>query len=88
MTVSKTGKTKISLININHQQYSMSAERNISYMIKGNLSDVGNINFEFKAKTGDKCLCFLLFSTSIQRIGHISVIRYSSEMGLESKHSI
>ena len=25
------------------EQYSMSAERNISYRIKGNLSDVGNI---------------------------------------------
>ena len=30
-------------------------------MIKGNESDVGNINIELQAKIGDKFLCFILF---------------------------
>ena len=30
-------------------------------MIKGNESDVGNIDFELQAKRGDKFLCFALF---------------------------
>ena len=30
-------------------------------MIKGNEPDVGNIDFELQAKTGDKFLCFTLF---------------------------
>ena len=30
-------------------------------MIKGNESDIGNIDFELHAKTGDKFLCFTLF---------------------------
>ena len=30
-------------------------------MIKGNESDVGNIDIEFEAKIGDKCSCMLLF---------------------------
>ena len=30
-------------------------------MIKGNESDVGNIDFELQAKRGDKFLCFTLF---------------------------
>ena len=30
-------------------------------MIKGNESDVGNIDFELQAKRGDKFLCFILF---------------------------
>ena len=30
-------------------------------MIKGNESDVENINFELQAKRGDKFLCFTLF---------------------------
>ena len=30
-------------------------------MIKGNESDVGNIDFELQAKIGDKFLCFTLF---------------------------
>ena len=30
-------------------------------MIKGNESDVGNIDFELQAKKGDKFLCFTLF---------------------------
>ena len=30
-------------------------------MIKGNVSDVGNIDFELQAKRGDKFLCFTLF---------------------------
>ena len=29
-------------------------------MIKGNESDVGNIDFELQAKIGHKCLCILL----------------------------
>ena len=32
-------------------------------MIKGNESDVGNIDFELQAKRGDKFLCFMLFLT-------------------------
>ena len=34
---------------------------NICDMIKGNESDVGNIDFELQAKRGDKFLCFTLF---------------------------
>ena len=30
-------------------------------MIKGNESDVGNIDFELLAKIGDKCICFISF---------------------------
>ena len=30
-------------------------------MIKGNESDVGNIDFELQAERGDKFLCFTLF---------------------------
>ena len=30
-------------------------------MIKGNESDVGNIDFELQTKIGDKCLCIILF---------------------------
>ena len=30
-------------------------------MIKGNESDVGNIDLELQAKRGDKFLCFTLF---------------------------
>ena len=30
-------------------------------MIKGNESDVGNVDFEILAKTGYKFLCFILF---------------------------
>ena len=30
-------------------------------MIKGNESDVGNIDFELQAKSGDEFLCFTLF---------------------------
>ena len=30
-------------------------------MIKGNESDVGNIDFEFKPKRGDKFSCFTMF---------------------------
>ena len=30
-------------------------------MIKGNESDVGNIDFELQDKNGDKLLCFTLF---------------------------
>ena len=30
-------------------------------MIKRNESDVGNTDFELQAKTGDKCLWFILF---------------------------
>ena len=30
-------------------------------MIKGNESDVGNIDFELQAKRGDEFLCFTLF---------------------------
>ena len=30
-------------------------------MIKGNVSDVGNIDIELQAKISDKCLCMLLF---------------------------
>ena len=33
----------------------------ICVMIKGNESDVGNIDFELQAKTVDKFLCFTLF---------------------------
>ena len=33
-------------------------------MIKGNESDVGNIDFELQAKGGDKFLCFTLLGTS------------------------
>ena len=33
-------------------------------MIKGNESDVGNIDFELQAKLGDKCLCIILFCIS------------------------
>ena len=32
-------------------------------MIKGNESDVGNIDFELQTKTGDVLLCFTLFFT-------------------------
>ena len=34
---------------------------NIGDMIKGNESDVGNIDFELQAKRGEKLLCFTLF---------------------------
>ena len=34
-------------------------------MIKGNESDVGNIDFEIQAYGGDKFLCFTLIWTSI-----------------------
>ena len=37
--------------------------RPICDMIKGNESDVGNIDFELQAKRGDKFLCFTLFLT-------------------------
>ena len=33
-------------------------------MIKGNESDVGNINFELQAKRGDRFLWFILFLNS------------------------
>ena len=33
-------------------------------MIKGNESDVGNIDFELQTKIGDKFLCFTLFLNS------------------------
>ena len=33
----------------------------IGDMIKGNESDVGNIDFELQANRGDKFLCFTLF---------------------------
>ena len=35
-------------------------------MIKGNESDVGNIDFELQAKKGDKFLCFTLFFEFIE----------------------
>ena len=35
--------------------------KSICDMIKGNESDVGNIDFELQAKRGDKFLCFTLF---------------------------
>ena len=34
------------------------------HMIKGNESDVGNIDFELQAKRDDKFLCFTLFLNS------------------------
>ena len=35
-------------------------------MIKGNESDVGNIDFELQAKKGDKFLCFTLFLSRLR----------------------
>ena len=39
----------------------MISGRAICDMIKGNESDVGNIDFELQATRGDKFLCFTLF---------------------------
>ena len=39
----------------------LSVFKKICDMIKGNESDVGNIDFELQAKIGEKCLCFILF---------------------------
>ena len=39
-------------------------KKQICDMIKGNESDVGNIDFELQAKIGDKFLCFTLFLNS------------------------
>ena len=47
-------------------------------LIKGNESDVGNIDFKLQAKRGDKFLCF-----EVQRIVHISATRWPIEMGLD-----
>ena len=35
--------------------------RKICDMIKGNESDIGNIDFELQGQKGDKFLCFSLF---------------------------
>ena len=56
-------------------------------MIKGNESDVGNIDFELQAKIGDNCSCFII-CFELQRIGHISATRCSIETGFGSKCSI
>ena len=39
----------------------MYCNMDICDMIKGNESDVGNIDFELQAKRGNKFLCFTLF---------------------------
>ena len=55
-------------------------------MIKGNESDVGNIDFELQAKRGDKFLYFTLFLTlknCSYRCNQCSI-----EMGFESRCSI
>ena len=52
-------------------------------MIKGNESDVGNIDFELQAKRGDKFLCLYCFE--LQRIVHISATRCPIEMGFGLK---
>ena len=39
-------------------------------MIKGNESDVENIDFELQAKRGDKFLCFTLF-LSLKNCSHL-----------------
>ena len=54
--------------------------------IKGNESDVGNIDFELQFKRGDKFLFYTVFE--LHRIVHISVTRCLIEMGFESKCSI
>ena len=56
-------------------------------MIKGNESDVGNIDFELQAKRGDKFLCFTLI-LNLKKNVHISATRYPIEMGFRSKCSI
>ena len=52
-------------------------------MIKGNESDVANIDFELQAKRSDKFSCFTLFR--IQRFAHISGTRFWIVMGFGSK---
>ena len=54
-------------------------------MIKGNESDVRNIDFELQAKRSDKFLFLHCFE--LHRIAHISPTRYSIEMGFGSKCS-
>ena len=60
-------------------------------MIKGNESDVGNIDFELQAKRGDKFLCFTLFLNSkkcSRGNARISATRCPIEKGFGSKCSI
>ena len=54
-------------------------------MIKGNESDVGNIDFELQAKRGDKFSCFTLF---LKLKNCISGTRCLIEMGFGSKFNI
>ena len=49
-------------------------------MIKGNESDVWNIDFEIPAYRGDKFLCLTLFF-DLEIIVHISTTRCPIEMG-------
>ena len=57
-------------------------------IIKGNKSDVRNINFELQTERGDKFLCFTLFLIEGQRIVHIFATRCPIEMGFGSSCSI
>ena len=59
---------------------------NICDMIKWNGSDVGNIDFELQAQSGDKFVCFTLFWTS--KNVHISATRCPIEMRFGSTCSI
>ena len=56
-------------------------------MIKGNESNVGNIDLELKAKKGDKFLCFTLF-LDLENCSYISATRCLIDMGFGSKCSI
>ena len=55
-------------------------------MIKGNESDVGNIDFELQAKRGDKFLCLHCFG--LQRILYIFATTCPIEMGFGSERSM
>ena len=57
-------------------------------MIKGNESDVGNIDFELQAKIKEVTYLYVLHCFELQRILHIFVTTCPIEMGFESKCSI
>ena len=40
-------------------------------MIKGNESDVGNIDFELQAKKGDKFLCFITLFLTLKNCSYL-----------------
>ena len=57
-------------------------------MIKGNESDVGNIDFELQTKKGDKFLCFSLFLNYKELFSYLCKPDVGLRCGLEQKCSI